>query len=276
MSLDPVSVNFSSMSSLTISAALSKATGVPQPKVYDTLRRLVDRGAAVKVAENPATYVARPTDELLAGLEADFEKRLEAAKTTLGNLTSSAQIDRFDVLWRLDDRGAILDRAESLISQAEQKVYLSAHADELEPLMAALRGRVTAGVQVVVLHFGDLPWRMDGLYAYRHTSTDGRIFPHHQSRHLALEIDNCAALWALAPQGSEWTAVVSHEPHMAHLVKNYIRHDIFVQRIYVEFKDELHAVFGPGLEELATLGGTLFAARSEDAGEIPDGQAEVG
>ena len=62
--------------------SIANETGVPQPKVYETLRRLVERGAAARTGEKPARYRAVPPDALLKGIEKDFAARVAAAPTT--------------------------------------------------------------------------------------------------------------------------------------------------------------------------------------------------
>src|SRR5438874_11206840 len=66
--------------------SVANQTGVPQPKVYETLRRLVDRGAAVQSGVRPARYAAVPPEVLLQSLERDFQERLEGARLGLDQL----------------------------------------------------------------------------------------------------------------------------------------------------------------------------------------------
>src|SRR5437660_10605819 len=70
--------------------SVANETGVPQPKVYETLRRLVDRGAAVQSGVRPARYAAVPPQVLLTSLEEDFRERLEAARLGLDQLPPRA------------------------------------------------------------------------------------------------------------------------------------------------------------------------------------------
>jgi hypothetical protein len=37
------------------------------------------------------------------------------------------------------------------------------------------------------------------------------------------------------------------------VIKSYLRHDIYVQKIYERFEGEMHEVFGPGLEYLTDV-----------------------
>src|SRR3954465_13532793 len=62
--------------------AVSKTTGVPQPKVYEALPNLVSRGAARQLSGERGVFVAVPPDQLLNHLEATFDDRLDAARAT--------------------------------------------------------------------------------------------------------------------------------------------------------------------------------------------------
>src|SRR5687768_3987690 len=62
--------------------ALWKVTGVPQPKIYEALRRLVERGVAIQVGTRPQRFAPRQVDEVLAKLRADFDSRLDDAERT--------------------------------------------------------------------------------------------------------------------------------------------------------------------------------------------------
>src|SRR5438105_11924270 len=86
--------------------SVANETGVPQPKVYETLRRLVDRGAAVQSGVRPARYVAVPPQALLEGLAEDFRERLDAARLGLEELPSRDVAEALLPVTRLDTRSA--------------------------------------------------------------------------------------------------------------------------------------------------------------------------
>src|SRR5258706_377161 len=107
------------------------------------------------------------------------------------------------------------------------------------------------GVRVDVLTFGEAPFAVEHGAVLRHSSTDGTVYRHHQARHLALACDSSAALWALAPEGTEWEAVwAADDTLLTALVKGFIRHDLFGQRMFRDFGPEMRARYGAGLEGL--------------------------
>jgi HTH-type transcriptional regulator, sugar sensing transcriptional regulator len=232
--------------------SIANDTGVPQPKVYETLRRLVRRGAAVLTGERPARYAAVAPQVLLSALEKDFGARVEAARRSLENLPERPVRDGV-ALSRLDSFAAATERAVDAITQAHSRVYLSGRNDELKGLAGAVDEASERGVQFVIVHFGRLPFQPPRGQVMRHASTEGTLYASRKSRHLAVVADSRWALWALARDGRDWDVIYGDVPLVASLVKSYIRHDLFVQRMYADLPNELETLYGPGLLQLTNL-----------------------
>jgi sugar-specific transcriptional regulator TrmB len=230
--------------------ALSNATQVPQPKVYETLRRLEEKNAVVRIGQDPARYVAIAPDVLLEQLGSRFQGWLADAKDSLRQVAETGPAGDVHVFEGARQWDTIAASAATAIENATRHVYVSAHAEQLTDLRAALCDADARGVQIDALCFGKTSLNFENGRLLTHSSTDGVIYRHHQARHLALVVDNAAALWALAPAGDDWDSVSGGDPMLLSVVKGYIRHDMYVQRIYRDFRSELDASYGPGLEAL--------------------------
>ncbi|HVC39836.1 MAG TPA: helix-turn-helix domain-containing protein [Candidatus Dormibacteraeota bacterium] len=229
---------------------ISNGTGVPQPKVYETLHRLVERGAAVQVSEKPARYAAVPPQELLSRLERDFRRRLEKARNSLDFLPVGADDQTGLAVKHLQSIDAGLEHAREAIEGASTRVYLHARRDELKPLAGAVEQAAERGVEFVLVHFGALPFATPPGRVVRHASTDGTLYASRNVRHLAVVVDSRWGLWFLSREGQPDDGFYADSPLLASLVKTYIRHDLFVQRIYADFPAELEEQYGPGLVSL--------------------------
>jgi sugar-specific transcriptional regulator TrmB len=245
--------------------SVANDTGVPQPKVYETLRRLVQRRAAILTGERPARYAAVPPQALLSALEKEFGEKVKAARKSLENLPDRPFRDGSVALSRLDSFAAATERATDALSRARSRVYLSGRTEELKGLAAAVDEAAGRGVQFVIVHFGHLPFQPPRGQVMRHASTEGTLYASRKARHLALVVDSRWALWALARDGREWEVMFGDFPLAASLVKSYIRHDLFVQRMYADLPSELESLYGPGLLELTNL------SEGEPAGEADPG-----
>jgi HTH-type transcriptional regulator, sugar sensing transcriptional regulator len=244
--------------------AVSKATGVPQPKVYEALRKLVSRGAARQLSGEPTLFAAVPPQELLDDLESSFDDRIGAAREVSESLEVGAQPLIQEPVAKLADHASVVAAGSSLLAAANRRVYLSATSTELNALRQAVQGAAKRGVDVVVLCFGKMPFQAAGVRVFRHASTDGALFRHHQSRHVALVADSRETLFGLAPDGKTWSGIQTTSEPIIAAVKGYIRHDIDMQRVYADFRTELIEAYGPGLQELrAEPGAGASGAQSE-------------
>ncbi|MFN8513242.1 MAG: helix-turn-helix domain-containing protein [Chloroflexia bacterium] len=125
---------------------LGKHSGVPQSRCYDTLERLLARGLATVQPTIPPRYAAEDPARFLARTRAERDATLGALADALADLAPRREDDQF---WVLRGRRAILDRAASLIAEAEQSIQISCPAD-LPELAAALHAVRSRGVLVTV------------------------------------------------------------------------------------------------------------------------------
>ncbi|HEX5406487.1 MAG TPA: helix-turn-helix domain-containing protein [Pseudonocardiaceae bacterium] len=236
--------------------ALSNATQVPQPKVYETLRRLEEKQAVVRIGQDPARYVAIAPDVLLDQLESRFQSRLTDAKDGLRQVAETGPAGGVHVFEGAKQWEAVAATATSAVQHATRHICVSAHAEQLADLRTALCEADTRGVRIDALCIGKTTLDFEHGSLLTHSSTDGVIHRHHRARHLALVVDNATALWALAPAGDDWDSISGGDPMLLSVVEGYIRHDIYVQRIYRDFRSELDESYGPGLEALISHYGT--------------------
>lgn len=250
--------------------ALSNLTGIPQPKVYETLRRLQAKGIVAPLDGEPARFVAKSADELLAGLEDSFRARLASAERELAR-TPAGHGQGFKVLQSFDSWPAIEQQAVELVRSSDRHVYVSINCPHPQAIAAAIADADDRGVACDVLHFGKPIVTLQHGRSHGHDSTRGVLYRRHQARHIAMVGDSWRVLWAVAEDGSSWQSLVGADSLLAALAKGYIRHDVYVQQIWYDFHDVLADRYGPGMQRLvAELAGP---ADQPDRG-TPTGQGK--
>lgn len=230
--------------------ALANRTRIPQPKVYETLRRLEDKQAVVRIGDDPARFIAVPAERLVARLSDQLHARIAETESSLAELGDVGPERHAHVLPALSDWEAIARWTSDAIGRARRHVYLSGHVEHLAGFQGDIAGAEALGVRFDVLCFGRGDLVIGNGLLLEHASTDRVVYRHHQARHLAVVADNRDTLWALAPDGTDWTAATSTDALLTAVVKGYIRHDLFVQQIYADFSEELTERYGPGLQRL--------------------------
>jgi hypothetical protein len=213
---------------------------------------LVERGAVQRVSGSPAKFVAVPPARVLSELERTFRQRLATVELEVSRMRrENAEAHELRLYKESSSWITIVNTANDLISGASERIYASGHGTYLDALGEEISAADRRGVRIDILCFGEQPFSLRNGTVIRHSSTDGIIYRHHQSRHLAVTCDTAAALWALAPEGDKWEAVWSeNDPLLTALVKGFVRHDIFTQRMFRDFSSEMLARYGQGLEGL--------------------------
>jgi sugar-specific transcriptional regulator TrmB len=74
--------------------AIAKRTGVPQPKVYETLRRLVARGAAEQLPGPPTRFTAVDPATLLDGMATAYAAAIAGARAAAAEVSRHAGVQR--------------------------------------------------------------------------------------------------------------------------------------------------------------------------------------
>ncbi|MFD3587751.1 TrmB family transcriptional regulator [Streptomyces sp. NPDC058683] len=253
--------------------AVAKETNVPQPKVYETLVRLVERGAVVQTSSTPAKFIAVSPTRVLNELESAFRQRLATVELEISRMRpAGAGTQNLRPYQEATSWVEIAAAARQLITGAGERVYVSGHSSYLDALGDALDEADRRGVRIDVLCFGEPPFSLQNGTVIRHSSTDGTVYRHHQARHLALTCDSGGSLWALAPEGDVWEAVfATDDTLLAALVKGFVRHDIFMQRTYHDFADDMRARYGAGLEGLFDRNAAASGRRGQRHTDPPEG-----
>jgi len=242
--------------------ALANVTGIPQPKVYETLRRLTAKGVVAAVEGEPARFVAVPPDQLLAGLEGSFRARLAGAQRELAAVTPAPGTGGYRVLRAATGWEAIEEQAVAAIDGSRRHVYVSVNCPDPRAIAAAIGRADGRGVVCDVLHFGEAIVELRHGRTVGHDSTRGVVYRRHQARHVAVVADSAEVVWAVAGDGANWQSLAGRDQLLAALAKGYIRHDIYVQEIWNEFGDVLTERWGPGMQQLA---GELSARPADPA-----------
>ncbi|WP_277553107.1 HTH-type sugar sensing transcriptional regulator TrmB [Halobaculum limi] len=125
---------------------IASETDIPQPRVYDTVRSLSDRGLVELRESRPMKIVAVDPDEAFGDIRSSLSEmvdELEARYTAPTRDTEAVSL--------VKSRSTILRYLEEVIESAEYELALSLTPDLLRRFREALEARVDDGVAVELL-----------------------------------------------------------------------------------------------------------------------------
>jgi sugar-specific transcriptional regulator TrmB len=207
---------------------VSKSAGLPSSKVYATLERLASKGIVHSVRHKSKTqYVCISPEELLHRLRDNYAEPLDYLEKTLPALAAFEPAAEVLTVIGMD---AIRENGRYIVADARSEIYVSIWPDDLGGLGPELSAADERGVRIFGMLYGDEPppagvWLA---HSYRKIVSD-RI----RGRMLTLVADGEEALVAHIPRRGEASGVRTRNPVLSLITREYLHHDIVLQRAQV-------------------------------------------
>lgn len=225
---------------------LSKQSGVPRSMVYEALKRLHGRGAALETIEGRATlYRPVAPDVLLDRHESEHQRLLKELRSGLSSRYKANGDD--DRVWTLSGKSTVLAYARQLLDEAKSDLYIvltDADLEALRPNIAAAHER-GAPLNVLLTGMGTLEL---GRVA-RHPPLESEL--QEVTTMMLVAVDGGEMLVASEAAHGAMNATVTRNQDLVFLARQFVWMELFTQRVYTQLGDEL-------LERLAPEDRAIF------------------
>ncbi len=204
---------------------ISQASHVPSSKTYETLRKLVAKGAVAGFSEGEGTkYVALPSSQVLARYRQNISTTLDYLEVEL------AQLGAFEAEEHvLSIRGepSVVIQVREAIATARRELYLSLWSDELPSLRPALHEAAKRGTRLHVMLYGETA-ELDFARVYHHSHAD-IVQQRIDGRLLVLVADDRHTVVARFTPSKQVYGFASANRALALLAREYLGHDIILE-----------------------------------------------
>lgn len=237
---------------------VAKASGVPRSTVYETLAKLVARGAAFEVTDdgNAVSYVPLPADALIGRLRRETHETIRGLESVLPSIGPGPTAR---VVQHLAGFADIATRAVDVIESARSSLWLSIWPSESGQLVGAVDDAIARGVEVFTIAYGDISPMGGRVYVHSYSSPEV-VLARLRCRISIVVADHDQALIAAMTDDDVW-GMWSDDRAVALLAAEHVRHDIALQIT----AEHLEAA---GLESFWTENHDLEALRDASAAAV--------
>ncbi|MBN6189207.1 TrmB family transcriptional regulator [Aneurinibacillus sp. BA2021] len=205
---------------------LSKQSGVPRSMVYQTITKLLSQRAIQEIRTEPLTYIPVPPKELLGRLKKEADQTFAFLEEKLHTLEQPPQAQ---VICHIEERKAVMEAMNAVISRAEQEVWFSIWNDEMDEVQEAAEKALNSGVRLYSLLFTSEPTASFGRAFYHHPST-ATVEEQRMGQRLTVIVrDDQEVIIAGFVQGVTPVALHTEDSMLVLLAKEYIRHDMMMK-----------------------------------------------
>lgn len=175
---------------------LAKLCGKAPPNVYQALGQLTQKGVVLVEEGEPSAYRAAAPSEVLAALEAGFERARVKADGALQSLARPQDDDR---IYQIGEAGQVIERARAMLASAREIVLFDLFPAPLDTLREDLARCAARGVTVAGLIYGESTG-IEGVIQRRATA-EARVASDWPGHQLTLVVDGREHLVALMAEG---------------------------------------------------------------------------
>ncbi len=207
---------------------VAKSSGVPRSTVYETLGKLVARGAAIEVPSsgNGTAYVALPAEALIGRLRRETTSTIAGLERVLPEIGAGPQAR---VVQHLEGRDRLLERAVDVIDSAERALWLSIWPEEAAALVAAVDDAIGRGVDVSVISYGE-PGPLGG-HVYHHDYSPPEVVLERLGCRISIVVADHDQVMIAGNTDDESWGMWSDDRAVTLVAAEHVRHDIALQII---------------------------------------------
>ena len=189
---------------------VAKLTGISRSNAYTSLASLVDKGAAYVMEGSANRYTAVALEEFCT----NNIRRMQELKQKLISVMPQARAQPTGYI-TVKGGNHILDKMQTMIVEADERVYLSLSKKILEHLLPALRDGLLRGIKVVIIT--DIALDLPGATIYRADK---------EANQIRLIADSTDVLTGDISDGAESTCLYSRSKNLIDLFKDALRNEI--------------------------------------------------
>jgi sugar-specific transcriptional regulator TrmB len=201
---------------------LSTVCGVPRSMVYQTLNRLEEKAAVVRLSGEegePQQYEPVAPKLVIAHLSARFQATCEQVEHELNAL---ARTPPAEVVLNIVGTGDILRRAATLVRQAQQHIALMGGSPELAALEPDLQATVARGVSARIVSIGTAPAVRGQVVTYLGENVSA------PTRFLIIIVDTAPVLIATFPPEARASAILTDNQILARLLSAFLNTEYYL------------------------------------------------
>lgn len=206
---------------------ISKISGIPRARIYDTLDSLVDKGLAMREVINDGSkiYQSIPIDVFLERQRQKWNDSYQVMENKLKILEKQkARTESY--VSTVQGEGSILSFCKTLIHQAEHQIMLSIWNPMYQELLPDLQEKAEKGCQLRGIAF-EVDNPIAELIVHRKNTYMASLS---SNKWFILSVDSRKLLYGHAAEKNENAFYTDDSVHIF-LLEDYIWHDVLVNRL---------------------------------------------
>lgn len=223
---------------------ISKLSGVPQAKIYETVKKLLDKNLVNIVSDNPVKYIALDMDSFLDNIKQKTEDNISYLKSNLKKLKPRGGVS---YLLHLEGQENIVNKILDVIKCTNKFLYIEAWDIDYNIFSEELLELEKGGVEIISVIYGKPDKDIGKIYYHEMDGLD--LDKKNRGRWFTIISDGKQSMFSIYKDDVAQGIWTENEAFML-MAESFISHDVYLAEIYLKFKEQLDQEFGPNLKKI--------------------------
>jgi sugar-specific transcriptional regulator TrmB len=223
---------------------VSKESGVPQARAYDTLKVLENKKIVVSCGTKPITYLPINPEELLKNCERSYKASLNYLRENLPSLSN----DFIEPVINIRGENSINDCIKGLIQRAKKEIFIEIWNEDFIKFENDLKAANERGVDVKIVGYNNV--KADFGLVYQHALGES-IETSLGGRWIVFTVDNEEGIAGTVSAIDKTPDIVcTRNAGLVLIMKEVVVHDMFLLDVESNLGEALSKVYGKNLVAL--------------------------
>jgi len=201
---------------------LSKNSGVPRSRIYETVEKLTTKGLVLTLEGETTLLKPVSLESFLMKKEKESKQNINFLKEILPQIKKPVEAPG---IWNISGRDQIFENINHLISKSKSHIYLVGYNSDILLLEGTLSKAEKREVSVFGVYSGEKIPSLETLDPHQG-------LPCSSCRDIALSIDSEKAIVGYTFPSDGARIAVTINPGIIHVAEDYIKHEIFLSRMF--------------------------------------------
>lgn len=217
---------------------VSKNSGVPQARAYDTLKALETQKIIVSTGGKPQMYMPIKPKEILNRYKNKIETSIDYLEENLPSLSD----DYIEPIVNLRDEKSIKEQIANLIQNAEREIFVEIWDEDFQTYRQKFKDAYDRGVDIKIVGYNNL--QSDFGLIYQHGLGD-KIEENLGGRWIVLSVDNEEGMvGTISDKENHPNCVYTKNKGLVFIIKEVAVHDMYLRDVQSKLGKSLEDIYG--------------------------------
>lgn len=201
---------------------LSKISGVPRSRIYETIEKLKRKGLIVSLRGKTNLIKPVDLDQYLENIERESQETIDFLRQVLPQMKKTSEDTG---IWNISGKTQILEMIAHLITQSKSHIYMQIMDYDFKMLQESFIKAGKRKVKILGVHCGEIDNKVGDLFLHQGDFSSA-------CSEIAISFDSQEVLVGCTLPIETASVALTRSKGIISVMEEYVKHEIFISQVF--------------------------------------------